>query len=487
MTTTPMASCADANEPNNNPAQAAVLSLYRTAVAEGYICPNGDVDYYRFTGRAGDRLLAEIDAQSLGSALDSYLFLLASDGTSVMAENDDIEYAVVTDSRLAFTLPLDGTYYLKVRAWKHPSVGGSTFNYRLRLAVTPLADTVQAQMTFPVTGGILPNNNAQLMVTASDPLGVSYVDFYWHTQEWLSDTWQYLGRDTDGADGWQFTFHLPGGGQAGLAVYAFAYNPVGDWRGSGAWELGRDVLPPVTEIEPLDPFQYSTAFKVRWAGADDLSGIDHYDLQWQVAAGEWITYAAGLDGSLSETWVVGEIGQLYGFRVRAVDQAGNVEPYTTTAATTLVYWDACNAPDAYETDNTAEAASAVAVDGAGQLHNFCNPESASGINDADWISFTVQAGAFYEVRALPQAADTGAAISLYWSNGISLTYQAAVSATVWGEPTALIWQASQDGVVYVRLAHVDGHVAGNGVAYQVEVRRVYPVYVPLTVRSYKDE
>ena len=40
--------------------------------------PAGDVDYYTFSGGAGDTIVADIDASTIGSSLDSYLTLYGS-------------------------------------------------------------------------------------------------------------------------------------------------------------------------------------------------------------------------------------------------------------------------------------------------------------------------------------------------------------------------------------------------------------------------
>jgi len=77
----------DAYEPNNTPASAYVI--YCGNVISATIDPAGDVDYYRFTGAAAYTMIADIDARVNGSPVDSVLTLFDSDGTTVLAENDD--------------------------------------------------------------------------------------------------------------------------------------------------------------------------------------------------------------------------------------------------------------------------------------------------------------------------------------------------------------------------------------------------------------
>ena len=95
------------------------------------ICPAGDPDYYSFSGAAGDTIVANIDAQTIGSALDSVLYLYDTNGFTELAINDDFDGF---DSRIVYTLPAAGTYYLMVREYSHPSEGGSDYTYQISLA-----------------------------------------------------------------------------------------------------------------------------------------------------------------------------------------------------------------------------------------------------------------------------------------------------------------------------------------------------------------
>jgi hypothetical protein len=121
--------CNDPHEPNNTRPQATAIS-YGTRLIDPDICLAGDVDYYSFTGSAGDHVIAEIDAQDLWSALDSDLYLYDSAGTE-LAHNDSLWGS--TDSWLEYDLPTNGTYYLKVQEQNHPNEGGADHYYHLSL------------------------------------------------------------------------------------------------------------------------------------------------------------------------------------------------------------------------------------------------------------------------------------------------------------------------------------------------------------------
>ena len=77
----------------------------------GALQEDKDVDVFRIAGRAGQQLTAEITAARAASLLDSTLSLFDAGGRQ-LATGDDTD---TRDSRLAATLPADGTYFLTVQ------------------------------------------------------------------------------------------------------------------------------------------------------------------------------------------------------------------------------------------------------------------------------------------------------------------------------------------------------------------------------------
>lgn len=95
-------------EPNNGFQQAQQLDMGQTIA--GVIDRGFDVDVFRFDGKAGQIIVAEVTAARYGSALDSFLTLYDAAG-QIVAANDDLDASTV-DSRLEVALPRDGVYYL---------------------------------------------------------------------------------------------------------------------------------------------------------------------------------------------------------------------------------------------------------------------------------------------------------------------------------------------------------------------------------------
>ncbi len=125
----------DAVEPDDTIQQAEGVELPR--IINGRIDRPGDVDVFRFQGRAGAWVVAEVVARRLHSPLDSLLRLTDASG-KVLAWNDDHEdkeLGLLThhaDAYLRAKLPADGDYLVHLSdAQQH---GGPAYAYRLRLS-----------------------------------------------------------------------------------------------------------------------------------------------------------------------------------------------------------------------------------------------------------------------------------------------------------------------------------------------------------------
>jgi hypothetical protein len=122
-------------EPNDPLATAQRVTL--PIIVNGRVDKPGDWDVFRFQGRAGDTIVAEVSARRLDSPLDSVLKLTDASGKQ-LAFNDDYEdkgaglnthYA---DSYITATLPADGVFCIHLGDAQHQ--GGPEFAYRLRIS-----------------------------------------------------------------------------------------------------------------------------------------------------------------------------------------------------------------------------------------------------------------------------------------------------------------------------------------------------------------
>ena len=148
-------------EPNDSQETAQAVTL--PVIVNGRIDHPGDWDVFRFEGRTGDPVVAEVYARRLDSPLDSVIKLTDVAGKQ-LAFNDDYEdkgsglNTHHADSYFNTVLPANGTYYLWLGDTQHK--GGPEYSYRLRLSppqpdfalrVVPSSLNVRAGGSVPLT------------------------------------------------------------------------------------------------------------------------------------------------------------------------------------------------------------------------------------------------------------------------------------------------------------------------------------------------
>jgi hypothetical protein len=193
-------------EPNDS--EKAAQSVTLPVIVNGHIGKAGERDVFKFTGHAGQQIVAEVFARRLDSPLDSFLRLTDADGKQ-LAFNDDFEdkgsglNTHHADSYLTATLPADGTYFIHLTDTQ--GQGGPEFAYRLRLSepqpdfalrVVPSSLSLRAGMSAPLTVFALRRDgftNAINLDLKDAPVGFS-----------LSGA-----RIADGQDKAQFTLKAP--------------------------------------------------------------------------------------------------------------------------------------------------------------------------------------------------------------------------------------------------------------------------------------
>jgi hypothetical protein len=116
-------------QPNDSPADSQKVELPATLV--GTLGRAGEVDSYGFDGKAGQEVVFETVASSLGSELQSVLVL--RDSTRELARAGD--FSRQPDAVLTFKLPADGKYTISISDLQRR--GGYDFFYRLNAGVLP--------------------------------------------------------------------------------------------------------------------------------------------------------------------------------------------------------------------------------------------------------------------------------------------------------------------------------------------------------------
>ena len=136
-------------------------------ILNGRLARPGASAVFKFTGQAGQPVVAEVMARRLDSPLDSFLRLTDAAGKQ-LAFNDDFEdkgsglETHHADSWLTATLPAEGTYFIRLSDTQ--GQGGPEFAYRLRLSnprpdfalrVSPSSLSLRAGMSVPAAVFVL--------------------------------------------------------------------------------------------------------------------------------------------------------------------------------------------------------------------------------------------------------------------------------------------------------------------------------------------
>jgi len=483
ISTAPPPPCADTHEPNNTTAQATAIAYGQTLDAD--ICPGGDYDFYRFTGAEDDKIVVDIDAKVNGSSLDSYVFLMDSYG-NVLAEHDDEIPYELQDSHLGYQLPHDGTYYIKVRAWNHPSVGGTGYFYTIHL-LTDNTNPSSAAITSPGNNAWLDPNLVTITASATDnESGIRRVEFLWHSADWDNSDWVWLGADEDSRDGWSWDFDTSGlAEQRGGAFYIWAFDWAGNWTGAGVWNLGIDRTPPTITAsirQMYDDAPFRDFYVYWWDSYDNLSGIASYDVQYRDGdSGTWTNLLTGTTNTYYR--FVGQNGHTYYFRVRARDRAGNLSNYAGGNGDVQHTVQICSTPtDDYEADNTYTSAKWIYA-GDLQVHNIHTE------GDQDWVKFQATAGFTYTLATTNDGGHADTVLYLYGTDGTTLITSNDDYPGKW--PSSQIsWQAPAGGVYYVKVDHWDPYAYGCTTVYGLSMTEEgqsptqSKVFLPLVLREY---
>jgi hypothetical protein len=121
-------------------------------------CAGGDVDYFAFEAKKGQKLVIETESARIGSGVLPQLRLTDAERRFLVA--DDTQ-ALAGDARIVFTPPADGTYVLELSDSRYK--GGAPPHYRLKIAeydfveeVFPPGGKRGETIEFTLRGGTLP-------------------------------------------------------------------------------------------------------------------------------------------------------------------------------------------------------------------------------------------------------------------------------------------------------------------------------------------
>jgi hypothetical protein len=418
------------------------------------------MDYFKFNGNKGQQVGMWIDAVRDGSMLDPVLTLLDKNGSLVFENDDQVPY-VVSDSMLSVILPETATYYLRVKAWDHPGAGGTNYSYSLHI----FEDSTPPVIKIIQPGSVWPTNTAfPIAVDGRDgSTRIMQLDFYWHPADWQGGTWNLIGTDYSGADGWAIMVDpLKLGELKNSALYVEAKDAAGNVSGEIRVTAQLDTVLPNVVINALPGTMNTTAFVVTFSGVDD-TGLQSLQLQSRVAGGSWAGSGTVYPAGLHSEWFVGNLGVKYEFRVIGSDTSGNVG----TASTITTISSVC-APDAFEGVDGQWNTAPLLPMGVSQEHNFC-------ANDVDWVAIDAEAGKAHFTKAVPLAGGAAFKLEVYDPSGV--TQLASTFSSGLGQSASLLWMPPTTGRFYLRVMPVVPELAGTAVRYALTDGFVY--YLPV--------
>ncbi|MFN8472836.1 MAG: DNRLRE domain-containing protein [Anaerolineae bacterium] len=261
-----------------------------------------------------------------------------SNGSDDLVDRWDVQYRVkpsgasdfgswtswlngVKQTSATFTNAQNGsTYAFRVRA-VYKTTGSTTWSQESNWV------TVQAVAPPAVVMNPLPPYSGTTFIVSWYPIGSTSNLANYQLETY--DNGGLLRTDTTTATSQQFTNGL-NGHQYSFRVRSVGFDAqVGPWSDPAATVV--DTEPPTASMNPLPPFS-GASFVVSWTGQDAISGIQSYNFEaydnglllthFNTTANSW-QFSGGVDG------------HTYAFRVRAIDNAGNISDWTPTVQTTV--------------------------------------------------------------------------------------------------------------------------------------------------------
>jgi hypothetical protein len=171
-----------------------------------------DVDYYKFQGKKGQRIIATAQARRIDSKMFAVLEFYDAMGRKLGYGRDNILH----DPLLDVTIPADGEYYVKVFDFVY--AGGVDYVYRLSLSTNPHIDYVLppaglagAPNQFTLYGRNLPGGQPAGVSINGRPLEKLAVQIALPKDGTIQNTVDHLGPSAAGVDAISYTLDSPAG------------------------------------------------------------------------------------------------------------------------------------------------------------------------------------------------------------------------------------------------------------------------------------
>ena len=491
---------ADRYEVDNSPAEATTISEGSTQADHTFHEP-GDNDWAKFSATANCSYV--IDTLNLAHRSDTYMYLYGTDGATLLAYSDDDGEGLA--SRIAWTAPGDGDYYIRVRHYSASAYGGHT-DYDLRVqnaGCDPEGDEYEDDdetsraSTIPATGApqahTFHDAGDQDWVRFSAQPGVIYT-LETYGLERSCDTYMYLygedgqtllAQDDDGGEGLasRIVWSSDTGGTYLVRVRHYQASTFGPQTGylfsvteGGGGTADRyeddDAAARATAIEGLqaehnlhdvrdqDWVQFSategTSYVIETLNLETRCDtyLDLYDADGSTRLLSDDDGGAGLASRIE--WTAPASSTFY---VRVRHYNGDV--YGAQTGYDLRVGAGDDGADGYEPDDSAGSANSIQVNAEAQAHNFHDA------GDHDWVWFQASADGAYTIETLNLGSWSDTVMVLYRPDG--QTEIATNDDDGEGLGSRITWTADTSGWYLVMVRQFGDETHGPHTRYDLRI------------------
>jgi hypothetical protein len=208
-------------EPNNTPDKPMPVAL--DTVINGRSDGGADLDYYKFSAKAGQRVVVTVRARKIDSRMDGTLELYDAAGRRLARSNPRRTEEPLID----FAVPADGEYVVKVFDFVYG--GGAEYPYRLLLRTGPWIDFVIPASGLPGTtseytlyGRNLPGGQPSTVTIDGRPLDQLKVQISLPADDDILEVGEQFAPAEAVVDGIAYRLDSPTGASNTVTIYAAA-------------------------------------------------------------------------------------------------------------------------------------------------------------------------------------------------------------------------------------------------------------------------
>ena len=226
------------------------------------------------------------------------------------------------------TIP-DGPFQLALRVWDYEGNPSGILSAR-KLIKNVECGTVGSdpKVNLVLDEGVLALPQSGFVSAAvtkgSSGSAISMVEFWFHGQNWSKDNWVYLGKDTNGSNGWQAPIFTSGMVEGSTyTLVAVATDSAGRQGADANFAAIVDHTDPSVTFNPISSPFSGDSVTFQWTGSDALSGVAYYDLGIYWDSGGYQVLESAVSRTVNSYQVSVSPAQILIFEVRAYDKSGN--------------------------------------------------------------------------------------------------------------------------------------------------------------------